>query len=221
MSLQYLSWMVGPIALVGLCLVPIRWPHALTGWRLGAWCMVGLVPVAFMLVALMPSIDSARPLIATVAVCLGLPACGLLSVALAERWSWRRTVPLAVTSVACGLLHVLTPAYAADPVAVGPAVTAADPMAAMLLALASGQVPSGVTMLIVAGLMLRKIHELLEKIEKIEWKFKVTLDPETAIRTVYHYPSEVHHHDGPPAARGLPPDEPSEEHSGVRRAPRR
>ena len=221
MNFSVLSLMAGPLAIVALCAVPARWPHWLDGWRFGAWCVVGLVLFALMLRDLMPDLDAARPLVATVAVGLGLPSCGLLSVALAERWSWRRTVPLAVVATVCGLLHALTPAYAADPGLTAPPAAAADPMAALLLALASGQVPSGVTMLIVAGLMLRKIHELLDKMEKIEWKFKVSLDPETAIRTVYHYPSEVHHYDGPPAARGLPPDEPSEERSGIRRAPRR
>jgi hypothetical protein len=210
--------MVGPLAILSLVAVPIRWPHLLAGYRFGVWCVVSLIVTALALRPLVPDLDAARPLLATVAVGFGLPSCGLLTVALAERWSWRRTVPLALVAAVCGLLHTLTPAYAADPVAVAPVVTAADPMAALLLALASGQVPSGVTLLIVAGLMLRKLHELIDKLEKVEWKFKVSLDPETAFKTVYHYPSEVHHH----GAADLPPDPPSEERSGARpRPPRR
>ena len=88
------------------------------------------------------------------------------------------------------------------------------PLSALLLALASGQVPSGVTLLIVAGLMLRKVHELLEKIEKIQWKLTVTLDPEMAIKEIHHYPTEMRH------APQSGPDEATEERSGVRKRPR-
>lgn len=214
MTLEHLPLFAGPAAIMALCAVPIRWPDVLSGWRFGAWCTVGVILIGLMLRHLMQDLDSARAPIATITVGLGIPATGLLSVAIAERWRWRHTIPLAVTSAVCGLLHALTPAFAADPIAaVAPAV-AADPLSALLVALASGQVPSGVTMLIVAGLMLRKVHELLEKIEKIQWKFIVTLDPETAIKEIHHYPTEIHH------APALPPDEGTDERSGVRKRPR-
>ena len=214
MTLEHLPLFAGPAAIMALCAVPIRWPDVLSGWRFGAWCTVGVILIGLMLRHLMPDLDSARPLLATVSVGVGLPVCVVLAVGIAERWTWRRTVPLAVALGLCGVLHSLTPAYAADPVAaVAPAV-AADPLSALLVALASGQVPSGVTMLIVAGLMLRKVHELLEKIEKIQWKFIVTLDPETAIKEVHHYPTEVRH------APSMPPDEGTDERNGARRRPR-
>ena len=214
MTLEHLPLVAGPAAIMALCAVPIRWPDVLSGWRFGAWCTVGVILIGMMLRHLMPDLDSARAPIATITVGLGITATGLLSVALAERWSWRRTIPLAVTSAVCGLLHALTPAFAADPIAaVAPAV-AADPLSALLLALASGQVPSGVTLLIVAGLMLRKVHELLEKIEKIQWKLTVTLDPEMAIKEIHHYPTEMRH------APQSGPDEATEERSGVRKRPR-
>lgn len=214
MTLEHLPLFAGPAAIMALCAVLIRWPDVLSGWRFGAWCTIGVILIGLMLRHLMPDLDSARPLLATVSVGLGIPATGLLSVAIAERWRWRHTIPLAVTSAVCGVLHSLTPAYAADPVAAVTPAVAADPLSALLVALASGQVPSGVTMLIVAGLMLRKVHELLEKIEKIQWKFIVTLDPETALKEVHHYPTEVRH------APSMPPDEGTDERSGVRRAPR-
>jgi len=213
-NLTVLHLFAGPAAILAMCAIPIRWPDLLTGWRLGAWWTVGVILIGLMLRHLMPDLDSARAPIATIAVCVGFPATGFLSVALAERWRWRHTIPLAVTSAVCGLLHALTPAFAADPVAVVAPAMAADPLSALLVALASGQVPSGVTLLIVAGLMLRKVHELLEKIEKIQWKLTVTLDPETAIKEVHHYTAEVRH------APQSGPDEATEERSGVRKRPR-
>jgi len=213
-NLTVLHLFAGPAAILAMCAIPIRWPDLLTGWRLGAWWTVGVILIGLMLRHLMPDLDSARAPIATIAVCVGFPATGFLSVALAERWSWRRTAPLAVVAAVCGVLHTVTPAYAADPATVSTAVATADPLAALLLALASGQVPSGVTLLIVAGLILRKVHELLEKIEKIQWKISITLDPETAIKEVHHHPTEIRH--TPP----LPPDEGTEERSGIRKRPR-
>lgn len=214
MNLAVLPLFAGPAAILAMCAIPIRWPDLLAGWRLGAWWTVGVILIGLMLRHLMPDLDSARAPIATIAVGVGFPATGFLSVALAERWSWRRTVPLAIVAAVCGVLHTVTPAYAADPATVSTAVATADPLAALLLALASGQVPSGVTLLIVAGLMLRKVHELLEKIEKIQWKLTVTLDPETAIKEVHHYTAEVRH------APQSGPDEATEERSGVRKRPR-
>lgn len=211
MNLAVLPLFAGPAAILAMCAIPIRWPDLLTGWRLGAWWTVGVILIGLMLRHLMPDLDSARAPIATIAVCVGFPATGFLSVALAERWRWRRTAPLAAVAAVCGVLHTVTPAYAADPATVSTAVATADPLAALLLALASGQVPSGVTLLIVAGLMLRKVHELLEKIEKIQWKLTVTLDPETAIKEVHHYTAEVRHAPHPS------PDDATEERSDVRK----
>ena len=196
---------------MALCAVPIRWPDVLSGWRFGAWCTVGVILIGLMLRHLLPDLDAARPLLATVSVGLGIPATGLLSVAIAERWQRRHTIPLAVVAAVCGLIHTMTPAYVADPVAVLAPAVAADPLPALLVALASGQVPSGVTMLIVAGLMLRKVHDLLEKIEKIQWKLRVTLDPETAIKEVHHYPTEIRHAPHPS------PDDATEERGDARK----
>lgn len=211
MNLAALPLFVGPAAILAMVAIPIRWPDLLTGWRLGAWATVAVVIVGLALRPLLPHLVAARPIIATITVGLGLPATGLLSVAISERWSWRSTIPLAVVAAVCGILHTVTPAYAADPATVGTTVATADPLAALLLALASGQVPSGVTLLIVAGLMLRKVHELLEKIEKIQWKFTIRLDPETAIKEVHHYPTEIRHAPHPS------PDDATEERSDVRK----
>ena len=35
--------------------------------------------------------------------------CVVLAVGIAERWTWRRTVPLAVALSLCGVLHLLAP----------------------------------------------------------------------------------------------------------------
>lgn len=118
---------------------------------------------------------------------LGVPLAGALAFALAERWRYRYTAPLAAAAIAWGLIYALTPAYAAeDPIEVP--VVAADPLTSLLLSVVGGQVPSGVTFLIIAGLLVRQANGLLDKVAALQWKVMVTFDPQ-APRVEIHHPA--------------------------------
>ena len=208
MTLEYLPLFLGPMAILALCAVPIAWPRHLHGWRATAFCLVAAVVAVIGLRPLLPDLESARPIIATIVVGLGLPTCGLLALSIAERWSWRWTILLLASALALGVMHATTPAYAADPVA---AVPTADPLMSLLLSVAGGQTPSWVTVILVAGLLLRQINGIISKGVKVTIELVHTI-PEGAPRL------DLHHHEAPRAA--LPPDEGTEERSGVRRAPR-
>lgn len=197
--------LVGPAAIMLMLVVPLRWHHELRGWRLGAW---GLLSGVVTMAALIPlaSVVPPHTLAAILAMWLGLPLSGLLALALAERWSWQWTASLATASALCGLLHLLTPAYAADPGA-----PAADPVVALLLQVAGGQVPSGITLLLGAGLLLRQANGLIDKIGALQWRVHLSMDPKSPVL-------EVHHHHTPPE----PGHDPGlTEPSGVRQAQRR
>ena len=193
----------GPAAILLMIAVPVRWHHELRGWRLALW---GLLSGAVTTAALIPlaSVVPPHTMVALLALWLGLPLCALLALSVAERWSWQWTASLAVASALCGLLHLLTPAYAADPEA-----PAADPLVALLLQVAGGQVPSGITLLLGVGLILRQFNGLLDKIAGLQWRIHLSMDPQSPTL-------EVHHHHPAPE-----PDSALAEPSGTRPKPRR
>jgi hypothetical protein len=208
MTLEYLPLFVGPMAILGVCAVPIAWPQYLYGWRTTAFCLIAAVVVIVGLHPLLPDLGSARPLIATIVVGLGLPTCGLLALSIAERWSWRWTILLSASALALGVLHTTTPAYAAD---IGAAAPTSDPLMSLLLSVAGGQTPSWVSVILVAGLLLRQVNGIISKGIKVTVELVHTI-PEGATRL------DLHHHGTPCPV--LSPDEGTDEHSGVRRRPR-
>jgi hypothetical protein len=199
---------LGPMAILALCAVPIAWPHRLHGWRATAFCLVAAVVAVIGLRPILPDLESARPLIATIVVGLGLPTCGLLALSIAERWSWRWTILLSASALALGVLHAVTPAYAADPAAIAPTT---DPLMSLLLSVAGGQAPSWVTVILVAGLLLRQVNGIISKGIKVTLEH-VHIIPEGSTRF------DLHHHGAPGPV--LSPDEGTDERSGVRRRPR-
>jgi len=210
MTLEYLPMALGPLAILGMCFVPIAWPYLITGWRINAFIAVAAVVVVVALRPLMPTWESARGLIATLVIGLGLPIVGLTALSIAERWSWRWTILLSASALALGVLHAITPAYATEPVAVAAAPTA-DPLMSLLLSVAGGQTPSWATCILVAGLLLRQINGIISKGVKVRIELVHTI-PEGAPRL------DLHHHEAPRAV--LPPDEGTDERGGVRRRPR-
>lgn len=205
MTFQYLPMFFGPIAILGLCAIPIAWPQHVTGWRATVFGIVAAAVIVVGLRPLLPDLESARGLIATAIVGLGMPTCYYLGISIAERWSWRWTILLSASALALGVLHAATPAYAAEPVA---AVPTSDPLMSLLLSVAGGQTPSWVTTILVAGLLLRQINGIISKGIKVTLEH-VHIIPEGSTRL------DLHHHDAPRAA--LPPDAATEERSDVRK----
>lgn len=212
MTLEFLPLFLGPMAIMALCAVPIVRPQHLIGWKAAAYGFIVAVIVVVGLRPLLPDLESARSLIATVVVGLGMPTCYFLGISIAERWSWRWTILLSASALALGLMHATTPAYAADPIAGVPAL-GADPLTALLMALASGQTPSWVTVILVAGLLLRQVNGIIAKGIDIKLRIEHGFDP-AAPRV------EIHHETRAAQAPPLSPDDASEERSGVRRRPR-
>lgn len=210
MTFQYLPMFFGPIAILGLCAIPIAWPQHVTGWRATVFGIVAAAVIVVGLRPLLPDLESARGLIATAIVGLGMPTCYYLGISIAERWSWRWTILLSASALALGVLHAITPAYATEPVAVAVAPTA-DPLMSLLLSVAGGQTPSWATCILVAGLLLRQINGIISKGVKVRIELVHTI-PEGAPRL------DLHHHEAPRAV--LPPDEGTDERGGVRRRPR-
>jgi hypothetical protein len=194
---------IGPAVIIALLAVPIRWHAHLHGWRLNVWAMAMAVIILAVLVPLVPDLDSARPLLATVSVCVGLPVCVALAVGIAERWTWRRTVPLAVALGLCGVLHLLAPAYADEGAAVSVVPVASPLVPPELVGL---PVPSWLTTLLAGAALARYLTTMLAKGVKVTVELVHTFDP-AAPRV------EIHHAGAMP-----PPDhDPADEHSGVRR----
>lgn len=208
MTFQYLPMFLGPIAILGLCAVPIAWPQHVTGWRATVFGIVAAVVIVVGLRPLLPDLESARGLIATVIVGLGMPTCYFLGISIAERWNWQWTILLSASALALGVLHAVTPAYAADPAAIAPTT---DPLMSLLLSVAGGQTPSWVTVILVAGLLLRQVNGIISKGIKVTLEH-VHIIPEGSTRF------DLHHHGAPNV--GLPPDEGTDERSGARKRPR-
>ena len=120
----------------------------------------------------------------------------------------RHTIPLAVTSAVCGLLHLLAPAYADEGAAVA-VVPAASPLVPPELV--GLPVPSWLTTLLAGAALARYLTTMLAKGVKVTVELVHTLPPGAP-----HL--EIHHNHPAPVQ---PAPDPTDEHSGVRRAPRR
>ena len=119
----------------------------------------------------------------------------------------RHTIPLAVTSAVCGLLHLLAPAYADEGAAVA-VVPAASPLVPPELV--GLPVPSWLTTLLAGAALARYLTTMLAKGVKVTVELVHTLPPGAP-----HL--EIHHNHPAPVQ---PAPDPTDEHSGVRRAPR-
>lgn len=205
MNLSFAATFLGPAAIVALLVVPVRWHVHLHGWRLHVWAGAMAVIILGALAPLVPDLDSARPLLASVSVAVGLPVCVVLAVGIAERWTWRRTVPLAVALGLCGVLHLLAPAYADEGAAVSVVPVASPLVPPELVGL---PVPSWLTTLLAGAALARYLTTMLAKGVKVTVELVHTFDP-AAPRV------EIHHAGAMP-----PPDpDPAEEKSGARRRP--
>ena len=204
MNLSLAAPFLGPAAIVALLAVPIRWQIHLHGWRLYVWAGAMAVIILAALAPLVPDLDSARPLLATVSVGVGLPVCVVLAVGIAERWTWRRTVPLAVALGLCGVLHLLAPAWADEGAAVSVVPVASPLVPPELVGL---PVPSWLTTLLAAAALTRYLTTMLAKGLKVTVELVHTLPPGAP-----HL--EMHHHHPAPVQ---PAPDPADEHSGIRR----
>ena len=205
MNLSLAAPFIGPAAIMALIAVPIRWQIHLHGWRLHVWAGAMAVIILAVLAPLVPDLDSARPLLATVSVGVGLPVCVVLAVGIAERWTWRRTVPFAVALCLCGVLHLLAPAYADEGAAVS-VVPAASPLVPPELV--GLPVPSWLTTLLAGAALARYLTTMLAKGVKVTVELVHTFD-QAAPRV------EIHHAGAIPQ----PDPDPAEEKSGARRRP--
>lgn len=205
MNLALATPLLGPAAIVALLVVPVRWHVHLHGWRLGAWFGAMAIITLAALAPLLEDIDSARALLASVSVAVGLPVCVVLAVGIAERWTWRRTVPLAVALSLCGVLHLLAPAYA-DEGAAGTVAVAPSPLVPPELV--GLPVPSWLTTLLAGAALARYLTTMLAKGVRVTVELVHTLPPGAP-----HL--ELHHHHPAPVAPAA--DDPSEEKSGARR----
>jgi hypothetical protein len=203
------SPVLGMAAMMAILAVPVRYREQLHGWRLSVWGGVATIVTLVVLAPLMPDVDAARPLLATIAVGLGLPLCTVLALGVAERWRWRYLAPLgAAVAVCVALPIILLPAHATE----GLTATTTTAAPSILPPELSGvPIPSWLTTLLAGAALARYCGGLIGKGVTIRLVVDHSFDSRT--------PRVEIHHPGPTTSP--PADDPTEERSGVRRAPRR
>jgi len=210
MNLSAASPFLGPLAIIALLIVPVRWHVELHGWRLRSWIAVTVGATIAVLIPLLPDVDAARPLIASVATALGLPLGTILTLGVMERWRWRWMIPLGLAVAVCVAVPILLlPAHAAD----GLASTTTAPVSPLLPPeLVGVPIPSWLTTLLAGAALARYVGGLLKG--GIDVRFNLHHTTDDSIRKV-----EIHL---PPKRDPIPEPDPSlTEPSGVRKAPRR
>jgi hypothetical protein len=203
--------LLGLAALMAVLAVPVRYHQQLHGWRLRTWGAAATVVTLVVLAPMLPSIDAARPLIATLALGLGLPLCTVLALGVMERWRWRYLAPLALAVAVCVAVPVLLlPVHAAD----GLASTTTAPVSPLLPPeLVDVPIPSWLTTLLAGAALARYVGSLVGKGVTIRLVVDHSFDSRTP-RVEIHHPG--------PTTREPEPDPGLAEPSGARpRPPRR
>ena len=202
---------LGPLAIIALLIVPVRWHVELHGWRLRSWIAVTVGATIAVLIPLLPDVDAARPLIASVATALGLPLGTILTLGVMERWRWRWMIPLGLAVAVCVAVPILLlPAHAAD----GLASTTTAPASPLLPPeLVGVPIPSWLTTLLAGAALARYVGGLVGKGVTIRLVVDHSFDSRTP-RVEIHHPG--------PTTREPEPDPGIVEPSGARpRPPRR